>query len=63
VIIDEVQKAPALLGVVHQLAERPRSPRVVLMGSRARKLKRTGVDLLAGRAPPQPNAPEPRVES
>ena len=50
VIIDEVQKAPALLDVVHQLAERPRSPRVVLTGSSARKLKRTGVDLLAGRA-------------
>jgi predicted AAA+ superfamily ATPase len=50
VVIDEVQKAPALLDVVHQLAERPRSPRVVLTGSSARKLKRTGVDLLAGRA-------------
>jgi predicted AAA+ superfamily ATPase len=50
VIVDEVQKAPALLDVVHQLAERPRSPRVVLTGSSARKLKRTGVDLLAGRA-------------
>lgn len=50
VIVDEVQKAPALLDVVHELAERPRSPRFVLTGSSARKLKRTGVDLLAGRA-------------
>ncbi len=50
VIVDEIQRAPALLDVVHQLVERRRSPRFVLTGSSARKLKRTGVDLLAGRA-------------
>jgi predicted AAA+ superfamily ATPase len=50
VIVDEVQKAPALLDVAHQLAERPRCPRFVLTGSSARKLRRGGVDLLAGRA-------------
>ena len=50
VIIDEVQKLPELLDVVHQLIEQPRPLRFVLTGSSARKLKRTGVDLLAGRA-------------
>jgi predicted AAA+ superfamily ATPase len=50
VVIDEVQKAPALLDVVHDLIERRAGPRFVLTGSSARKLKSAGVDLLAGRA-------------
>jgi predicted AAA+ superfamily ATPase len=50
VIVDEIQRAPALLDVVHQLIEGRKAPRFVLTGSSARKLKRTGVDLLAGRA-------------
>ena len=50
VIIDEIQKAPALLDVVHGLLEEPQHPRFVLTGSSARKLKRSGVNLLAGRA-------------
>jgi predicted AAA+ superfamily ATPase len=50
VVIDEVQKVPELLDVVHQLIERGGGPRFVLTGSSARKLKRSGVDLLAGRA-------------
>lgn len=54
VVVDEVQKAPALLDVVHSLIERGgRSgggPRFILSGSSARKLRRTGVDLMAGRA-------------
>jgi len=50
VIIDEVQKVPQLLDVVHQLIEKKRRPlQFILTGSSARKLKRTGVDLLAGR--------------
>ncbi len=49
-VIDEVQKVPDLLPVVHQLIESERSSRFVLTGSSSRKLKRTGVDLLAGRA-------------
>lgn len=51
VVVDEVQKAPALLNVVHDLlARRERSaPRFVLTGSSARKLRRAGVNLLAGR--------------
>lgn len=48
-IVDEVQRAPEVLPVVHRLLEEGRW-RFVLTGSSARKLKRTGVDLLAGRA-------------
>lgn len=50
VVIDEVQRVPALLKVVHLLIERDRRTRFVLTGSSARKLRREGVDLLAGRA-------------
>ncbi len=50
VVLDEVQRVPALLDVVHELAERKSNLRFVLTGSSARKLRRGGVDLLAGRA-------------
>lgn len=50
VIVDEVQRVPEILTVVHQLIEEKLGARFVLTGSSARKLKRTGVDLLAGRA-------------
>ena len=50
VVIDEVQRAPELLHVVHDLIEQPNAPRFVLTGSSARKLRRGGVNLLAGRA-------------
>lgn len=50
VVIDEVQKVPELLTVVHQYIERKQGFRFILTGSSARKLKRSGVDLLAGRA-------------
>lgn len=49
VILDEVQKIPAILDEVHCLIE-SRRLRFVLTGSSARKLKRKGVNLLAGRA-------------
>lgn len=49
VVIDEVQKVPALLDEVHRLIEDKRL-RFILSGSSARKLKRGGADLLAGRA-------------
>jgi predicted AAA+ superfamily ATPase len=50
IVLDEVQKVPELLDVVHQqMADRPEH-RFILTGSSARKLKRSGVDLLAGRA-------------
>ncbi|NIM51370.1 MAG: AAA family ATPase [Gemmatimonadales bacterium] len=50
VVIDEVQRVPELLNVVHDLIERKLERRFVLTGSSARKLRRGGVDLLAGRA-------------
>jgi predicted AAA+ superfamily ATPase len=50
IIIDEVQKIPELLSVVHRLIEMKKGWQFILTGSSARKLKRAGVDLLAGRA-------------
>jgi predicted AAA+ superfamily ATPase len=50
VVIDEVQRVPQLLPVVHHLIERDKRLRFILTGSSARKLKRAGTDLLAGRA-------------
>ncbi|MBI4802138.1 MAG: ATP-binding protein [Elusimicrobia bacterium] len=50
IIVDEVQKVPALLPVIHSLIEEKREVTFILTGSSARKLKRTGADLLAGRA-------------
>ena len=50
VVIDEIQKCPALLDEVHLLIERNPSLRFVLTGSSARKLRRGGANLLAGRA-------------
>ena len=50
VIIDEIQKIPALLELVHSLLEEKKGYRFVLTGSSARKLRREGVNLLAGRA-------------
>lgn len=49
VILDEVQKVPALLDEVHWLIEN-RGLRFVLCGSSARKLRRGHVNLLGGRA-------------
>ena len=49
VIIDEVQKAPKLLDLVHHLIETT-DLKFALSGSSARKLKRGGANLLAGRA-------------
>jgi predicted AAA+ superfamily ATPase len=50
VVLDEVQRVPELLNVVHELLESRTRKRFVLTGSSARKLRRGGVDLLAGRA-------------
>ncbi|EKE01835.1 MAG: hypothetical protein ACD_21C00038G0001 [uncultured bacterium] len=50
VVIDEVQKVPTLLSVVHSLIEKKRGIKFILSGSSARKLKRTSADLLGGRA-------------
>jgi predicted AAA+ superfamily ATPase len=50
VVIDEVQRVPALLDVVHELIESTGKRRFILTGSSARKLRRSGANLLAGRA-------------
>ena len=50
VVVDEVQRVPELLNVVHDLIEQKTGKQFVLTGSSARKLRRGGVDLLAGRA-------------
>lgn len=50
VVIDEIQKVPQLLSLVHSLVEQKGGWRFVLTGSSSRKLKRAEVDLLAGRA-------------
>jgi predicted AAA+ superfamily ATPase len=50
IIIDEVQKAPELLDVIHSYIEEKKDIQFILTGSSSRKLKRTGVNLLAGRA-------------
>jgi len=49
VIIDEIQKLPALLDEVHRLIEQKRIW-FILTGSSARKLRQSGVNLLGGRA-------------
>jgi uncharacterized protein len=50
IIIDEVQKVPDLLAVVHALIEEKQGLQFILTGSSSRKLKRGGADLLGGRA-------------
>lgn len=49
VIIDEIQKIPALLDEVHWLMSN-KNLRFILSGSSGRKLRRAGVNLLGGRA-------------
>lgn len=49
VFLDEVQRIPALLDEVHALIEEKKC-RFLMTGSSARKLKRGGANLLAGRA-------------
>lgn len=51
IVLDEVQKVPKLLDVVHHLIENnPRKFRFAITGSSGRKLKRGGANLLGGRA-------------
>lgn len=50
IIIDEIQKIPKLLDIVHILIEEKLPVHFIMTGSSARKLKRGGANLLAGRA-------------
>jgi predicted AAA+ superfamily ATPase len=52
VVVDEVQRVPALLDEVHRLVEVRPGLKFALTGSSARKLRRGGVNLLGGRAVP-----------
>lgn len=52
VIIDEIQKVPELLDVVHSLMVE-KQLNFILSGSSARKLKRNGANTLGGRAIPE----------
>lgn len=47
IIIDEIQRVPELLNEVHRLIESKRY-KFVMLGSSARKLRKNGVNLLAG---------------
>jgi len=48
--VDEVQRVPTLLPIVHALIEAKMNIQFILTGSSARKLRRCSSDLLAGRA-------------
>lgn len=50
IVVDEIQKIPELLDEVHRLIEDFKQVRFILTGSSARKLKKSGVNLLGGRA-------------
>ena len=50
IIIDEVQKVPRLLDVIHSRIEQDPSVRFILCGSSARKLRHGSSNLLGGRA-------------
>jgi predicted AAA+ superfamily ATPase len=50
IVMDEVQRAPELLHVVHDRIEEGPARRFVFTGSSAWKLRRGSVDLLVGRA-------------
>ncbi|MCD4692824.1 MAG: AAA family ATPase [Calditrichales bacterium] len=50
VFIDEIQRIPELLNEIHYLIENYPHSRFILTGSNARKLRRGGTNLLAGRA-------------
>ena len=53
-VLDEIQKVPELLSVVHSLIEEHLGLQFILTGSSARKIRRTGADLLALGVDPGP---------
>lgn len=50
VCIDEIQRVPALLPMIHAIIEEKKGIQFILTGSSARKLRRAVSDLLGGRA-------------
>jgi predicted AAA+ superfamily ATPase len=53
VVIDEIQRIPGLLPVIHSLIDKGLGHQFILTGSSARKLRRADADLLGGRAVPK----------
>ena len=49
-MIDEIQKVPDLLDIVHSMIEEKKGYQFIMTGSSARKLRKQGVNLLGGRA-------------
>ncbi|HAT71819.1 MAG TPA: ATPase [Elusimicrobia bacterium] len=50
IVLDEIQKVPQVLTVIHSLIEEHKDLRFIMTGSSSRKIKKTGADLLGGRA-------------
>lgn len=50
VVIDEVQKIPELLDVVHLMIEKKKGIQFILTGSSSRKLKKYRTNLLGGKS-------------
>lgn len=50
IVVNEIQKIPDLLPIIHKLIEEKKNWRFILTVSNMRKLRRPGVDLLGGRA-------------
>ncbi len=50
IALDEIQKVPQVLSVIHSLIEERKELRFIMTGSSSRKIKKTGADLLGGRA-------------
>ncbi|MDP2866973.1 MAG: AAA family ATPase [Elusimicrobiota bacterium] len=50
IVLDEIQKVPEILTVIHSLIEERKNLRFIMTGSSSRKIKKTGADLLGGRA-------------
>jgi predicted AAA+ superfamily ATPase len=49
-IVDEIQRVPALLSAIHSLIEDNKKLQFIMTGSSARKIRESGINLLAGRA-------------
>lgn len=50
VVVDEVQRVPDLLNIIHSIIEQKKGYQFIMTGSSSRKLKKYGVNLLGGRA-------------
>ena len=50
VIVDEIQKVPKFLDIIHKCMESNKKIQFIMTGSSSRKLKRNSANLLAGRA-------------